>query len=139
MSESIYFHVTSSLNRGSIREHGLDWSRMGAAWGIAGSREPEAEGCFLSGDESESEYFVRMNNTGGPVDVWVVRGVDSAELVTTASGYNYLPRRVPPECLELTRTDIKPQRVQARLSEPAIGADGSSAPNRDTSGLFFEL
>jgi hypothetical protein len=31
------FHVTSELNRESIRTHGLDWSRMGAAHGIAGS------------------------------------------------------------------------------------------------------
>jgi hypothetical protein len=31
------YHVTSVRNRGSIRAHGLDWTRMGEAPGIAGS------------------------------------------------------------------------------------------------------
>ena len=31
------FHVSSALNRESILAHGLDWTRMGAAPGIAGS------------------------------------------------------------------------------------------------------
>ena len=58
-----YFHVSSSLNRESIREHGLDWARMGAAWGMAGSREPEVEGNFLC-REYEVDRFTSMNNTG---------------------------------------------------------------------------
>ena len=41
------FHVTSALNRDSILAHGLDWTRMGAAPGIAGSLTPEEEGMFL--------------------------------------------------------------------------------------------
>jgi hypothetical protein len=28
------FHVTSSLNRASIIQHGLDWDRMGQAVGL---------------------------------------------------------------------------------------------------------
>ena len=44
-----YWHVTSSRNRQSILEHGLDWRRMAFAPGIAGSPVPEREGCFLSG------------------------------------------------------------------------------------------
>jgi hypothetical protein len=37
-------------------------------------------------DESEVSFFVRGNNTGGPVDVWAVEGVsnfaaDGARLV----------------------------------------------------------
>jgi hypothetical protein len=33
----VWYHATSSENRDSIRSHGLDWKRMGAARGIAGS------------------------------------------------------------------------------------------------------
>jgi hypothetical protein len=36
----VMFHVTDSANRESIRQHGLDWRRMGTALGIAGSRVP---------------------------------------------------------------------------------------------------
>jgi len=63
------FHVTSSRNRESIRTYGLDWTRMADARGIAGSRAPEQEGCFVCLGEFEMEWFVDMNNTGGTVDV----------------------------------------------------------------------
>ena len=52
------FHVTSVANRDSILRYGLDWSRMGAAPGIAGSRAQEAEGVFLASDEFEADWFV---------------------------------------------------------------------------------
>jgi len=38
------FHVSSVANRDSILAYGLDWTRMGAAPGIAGSLAPEADG-----------------------------------------------------------------------------------------------
>lgn len=101
------FHVTSELNRESIRTHGLDWSRMGAAHGIAGSHEPEEQGVFLCFDEHEATYFVDMNNTGGPVDVWSVEGVSEHDLVESGNGYWYLPRRVPPEQLTLVRESVQ--------------------------------
>lgn len=37
----LFCHVSSVLNRGSIRAHGLDWTLMGAAPGIAGSQWAE--------------------------------------------------------------------------------------------------
>lgn len=104
-----FFHVTSSLNRASIAEYGLDWQRMAAAPGIAGSRGPEADGVFLCRDEHEVDWFVSMNNTGGPVDVWAVQGVDSVELVDNGNGYGYVPRTIPTEHLKLVRSDI-PER-----------------------------
>jgi hypothetical protein len=69
-----WFHVSSAANRESIRIHGLDWTRMSAARGIAGSGTPEAEGIFCA-DDSDVGFSVRMNNTGGPVDVWAVTGI----------------------------------------------------------------
>jgi len=104
-----HFHVSSVLNRDSITRHGLDWSLMGAAPGIAGSRTPEQQGCFLAPDEDLAEWFVRMNNTGGPVDVWEVSGVDADDLVLSGEGYHYLPAPIAPSRLRLVRTDLPPR------------------------------
>jgi hypothetical protein len=41
------FHGSSVANRESIAKHGLDWTRMGVAPGMAGSQKPEVEGCFV--------------------------------------------------------------------------------------------
>lgn len=97
-----FFHVTSSLNRESIRAHGLDWTRMGAAPGIAGSNSPEVDGIFL---DELPDFFVRMNNTGGPVDVWGVDGIDRAALVESEAGFCYFPGVIPPDRLTLLDTD----------------------------------
>jgi hypothetical protein len=104
-----YFHVTSSLNRSSIQANGLDWRLMGVAPGIAGSHEPEQEGCFLCLDDHEAEWFVRMNNTGGPVDVWAVDGIEDA-LVESPEGHSYLPRVIDRIHLTLMLRDIDPPR-----------------------------
>jgi hypothetical protein len=72
--------------------HGLDWTRMGAAPDIAGSGEPEEDSVFLCLDEFDAKHFVEMNNTGGPVDVRAVDGVNQEQLLTTQSGYNYFRR-----------------------------------------------
>lgn len=101
-------HVTSTLNRASITKHGLDWSRMGAARGIAGSRTPEIAGIFLCTDELEVDWFVRMNNTGGPVDVWAVEGIDRASLVVFDTGYSYLPEKIEATRLKLIRAEVPP-------------------------------
>lgn len=89
------FHVTSAVNRESILAHGLDWTRMGAAPGIAGSPVPEEDGVFLCRDEFEAGFFVQMNNAGGPVEVWAVAGIDEQQLITTGSGFRYFPARIP--------------------------------------------
>ncbi len=101
----LHFHVSSARNRASIATHGLDWRRMGAACGIAGSPVPEQEGCFLVPDEFSADFFVRMNAPGGPVDVWEVSGVQEAELLESPEGFAYLPAVVPPERLRLVRTE----------------------------------
>lgn len=75
--------------------HGLDWTRMGAARGIAGSTRPEADGVFLCRDEFTAGFFVRMNNTGGPVDVWAVSGVDEGQMLDNGNGFFYFPGRIP--------------------------------------------
>jgi hypothetical protein len=106
-----WFHVTSSRNRASIRQHGLDWRRMGAAPGIAGSAAPEQQGCFLC-RESDIDWFVSMNSTGTTVDVWALSGVDEEALIQSPEGYDYLPAPVPAERLTLARADAAPENVE---------------------------
>lgn len=89
-----WFHVSSAKNRESIRAHGLDWTRMGAARGIAGSTVPEADGVFLC-QEFMVGFFVEMNNTGGAVDVWAVSGIDEEQMLDNGSGFLYFPGRIP--------------------------------------------
>ena len=137
MSDDPHFHVTSSQNRASILEHGLDWTRMAAARGIAGSTRPEQAGCFVSRDEYEVEWFVAMNNTGGPVDVWTVFGVDASELLESPEGYSFVPRVVPPGDVELLRRDIVPRPRPEASSSEARADDGPTVD--DGRGLFFEL
>ena len=100
------FHVSSVRNRRSIQSFGLDASRMGAAPGIAGSTRPEADGIFLSADEWDADFFVRMNNTGGPVDVWQVDDVDADLLVDNGNGFFYLPGRIAADRLTLHQRDL---------------------------------
>ena len=102
------FHVTSSLNRASITEHGLDWNRMGSSPGIAGSPTPEVAGVYLCLDEFEADWFVRLNNTGRPVDVWRIDGVDEAYLIDNGRGHSYTEQKICPSQLTLLRRSIPP-------------------------------
>jgi hypothetical protein len=112
-------HVSSQFNRESITEHGLDWLLMSDAPGIAGSTAPEVEGVFLCTDEREADYFVRLNNTGGPVDVWQVDGVEVEQLLDAGSGYLYLPRPVPPASVRLTALDHLPAFDEVTVEGPS--------------------
>jgi hypothetical protein len=105
-----FFHVSSVRNRESIRTNGLDWTRMGAARGIAGSDRPEVDGVFLCAEEFTVDFFVRMNNTGGAVDVWQVNGIDPSRLLDNGNGFFYLPERVSADQLTLVRTDAAASR-----------------------------
>lgn len=54
------------------------------------------------------DWFVRMNNTGDPVDVWAVDGLNEGDLVESPEGHSYVGSRFPVECLSLIRSDIEP-------------------------------
>ena len=69
-----------------------DWRRLKAA---SGSAEPKQQGCFVCQDEAEVDWFVGMNNTGGPFDGWDVSGVDRMSLVESPEGYHVLPETTP--------------------------------------------
>jgi hypothetical protein len=104
--------VSSVLNRASIAAHGLDWTRMGAARGIAGSTAPEVDGIFLCRNDFELSFFVRMNNTGTPVDVWAVDGVDPDELVDNGAGFDYLPGKIDARFVTLLETHAAPSYLE---------------------------
>jgi hypothetical protein len=103
---SIMFHVSSVRNRSSIQSHGLDASRMGAAPGIAGSSRPEADGIFLCDDAFTADFFIRMNNTSGPVDVWQVDGVDADQMLDNGTGFFYVPGRISADRITLVERDL---------------------------------
>lgn len=81
---------------------------MEAARGIAGSTGPEQDGIFLCFSEAEAGFFIGMNGTGGPVDLWAVEGIDLSELIESPEGFLFLPRPIPPSRLTLVRRDIEP-------------------------------
>jgi phage baseplate assembly protein gpV len=97
---------------------------MSAAPGIAGSDRPEQEGCFVCLDQWETDWFVEMNNTGGPVDVWAVDGVDESELVTSPEGHSYVPTPIPAQRVSLHRRDIQPVSQQEHLDRHSAPIDG---------------
>jgi hypothetical protein len=143
------FHVSSVQNRASIAEHGLDVSRMGVALGIAGSVDPEQPGVFLCDDEYEVDWFVRMNNTGGPIDVWAVDGIADDALIESQEGHRYFPGPIPIDLLELLRTDVEAPSgpdVTFRMWDsdgnyftqcPRCGANGPACPSATDARLWL--
>jgi hypothetical protein len=105
------FHVTAAANRDSIRWHGLDWRRMGAAPGIAGSTSPELPAVFACGERDDVSFFLNMART--PADVWAI---DMAGLWAEngPGGWWIICQPIGPERLVLTGRDISPVRHDAR-------------------------
>jgi hypothetical protein len=107
----IYFHVTPSVNRASIEEHGLDWMRMGITNGVAGGcRRPEVAGIFVC-EEWDIDWFAEMAISAGhpSVDVWEVSLVEGGSLVEDEStGYSYVPQPIPRGDIRLARADWTP-------------------------------
>lgn len=61
----------------------------------------ELDGVFLCRDEFEAAWFVQMNNTSGPVDVWVVTSIKAQQLIDGGSGFDYFPGWIPPSQVAL--------------------------------------
>jgi hypothetical protein len=106
------FHVSASANRWSILRHGLDWTQMGAATGIAGSRQPELEGIFLCDSREGADFFVNMGRTKS--DIWAVDvdGVWLEGAPGAGGGGDWLimPERAGPSRLRLLERDVVPSR-----------------------------
>ncbi len=135
------FHVSSASNRESIQAHGLDWTRMSGTRGIAGSRHPEVEGIFLSPDHFTAQFFVRINNTGGPVDIWAVDDVDENDLIDSGNGFSYVPYRIEPQGLTLhtqglTEDDLPPAIEMNTTNGPSTAYSSSLTIALETGPCF---
>jgi myo-inositol-1(or 4)-monophosphatase len=114
---TVVYHVSSTLNRSSIAEHGLDWERMRDVPGVAGSPTPERPGVFLAEDLHMADWFVQMSRSNHQsVDIWEVtlpHDFDAYEEDLPAGlpydrmdGHLYTTERVPPDRVRLLKTDL---------------------------------
>jgi hypothetical protein len=125
------YHVTASVNRQSIQEHGLDWTRMGATSGIAGSMAPEQEGIFLARDKEEAAWFAAFQRVK-PVDVWEVDMTGLEHPHEEVDGFLLYKGRIARERLELV--DVRIPTGDETRSLP--DAEWDKAPSRHES--FFQ-
>ena len=109
---------------------------MGAARGIAGSTVPEADGVFLC-QEYMVQFFVAINNTGGPVDVWAVSGIDEEQMLDNGSGFFYFPGRISAgqvALIESASLDAAPadgpSRVKRKQQKKTPRTRGDRQPGR---------
>jgi hypothetical protein len=98
-----YFHATAAQNRESISQHGLDWSRMGSARGIAGSNGPELPAIFLCETREEIPFFTGMSRAA--TDVWAVR-VDGLWIESGPDGWVIVAGPISAERLRLVELDV---------------------------------
>jgi hypothetical protein len=98
----LMFHATAAANRESIRRHGLDWRRMGAAPGIAGSTRPELPAVFVCDSREDVSFFLRMART--PTDVWTV-DAGGLWVETGPNGWWIISRPIDPGRLTLAEGD----------------------------------
>jgi hypothetical protein len=101
------WHVTSSVNRGSILEHGLDWRRMGGTGGVASGvvcRGPEMEAVFLCEGVGDAEFFLGFG-THPRLDVWKV-DVTGLMLEPGPDGWVIHRRPIAAHRLQLVRHDV---------------------------------
>ena len=59
--------------------------------------------------EDGADWIVRLNNTGGPVDVWEVDLPAEPPLVESPEGYYYLPAALPAGRMRLVMKDQPPR------------------------------
>jgi hypothetical protein len=109
-----YWHVSPSLNRDSITEHGLDWTGMTITTGIASgpvpgrSFAPELDAVFLCESLDEVEFFVGFGQHA-LVDVWEVDGRDLA-IVPAPDGWVMCRASIGPERLQLLHAGRTPEQ-----------------------------
>jgi hypothetical protein len=105
------FHVTATANRESIRTHGLDWRRMGAAPGIAGSTRPELPSVFACDEREDIDFFLNMART--PADVWAI-DVGGLWAENGPDGWWIIAQHIGPDRLTLAERDVVPVRPGQR-------------------------
>lgn len=110
----VCWHVTPAVNRRSIDQHGLDWSRMGTVGGIAAGAfapkgtvyAPEMPGVFLCGAWEDVDFFLGFGQHP-LVDVWEV-DVKGLDLRDGPDGWLIHLNPIPRDRIRLVRQDIPP-------------------------------
>jgi hypothetical protein len=118
----VAFHVSSTRNRESILQHGLDWTRMLDQPGIAGSPGAEGPYVFLAEDMDLAEWFVSMSRSHHrSVDIWEVTLADHVDLPDDVykwgdalpvgpyrqiDGFLCTTQAIPPDRVRLVRKDV---------------------------------
>lgn len=98
------YHVTATSNRESIKQHGLDWMRMGGAPGLASNElVPERAGIFVCRDIQEARWFARFAERRFSVDIWSIRS-EGLMLEESEDGFLFCSRPIAPDRLELVDT-----------------------------------
>jgi hypothetical protein len=97
------FHVSSTLNRDSIGEHGLDWNRMGAAPGVAGRMSHDLPATFVEDHLEACDFFIRMARF--PVDVWEVN-TEGLWAEGGPDGWLMIPEPIAPDRVCLVRRNV---------------------------------
>jgi hypothetical protein len=98
-------HITAVANRESVRRHGLDWRRMGAAAGIAGSTRPELPAVFVCDEIEDISFFLNIART--PADVWAI-DVAGMWVESGPDGWWIISRPIGPERLTLVQRNVVP-------------------------------
>jgi hypothetical protein len=109
------YHVSPSINRGSILRYGLDITRMNDR-GIAGSTSPEVEGVFIAQSLADAFWFASFR-THERVDVWSVDARGLTLLEDQQGGEFFYPGLIGPERLRLVEGDLAPDVAATRLDD----------------------
>jgi hypothetical protein len=96
-------HATAVANRESIYRHGLDWTWMGRAPGLAGSTKPELPAIFVAPDLDSVRYLLHMSHV--PLDIWAI-DVEGLWLENSPTGWDVLSYPVSRDRLRLLVRDI---------------------------------
>jgi hypothetical protein len=107
----VLFHASPSVNRPSITANGLDVSRMLTS-GIAGGRQPEANGVHLAETLWEAFWYASFGQHA-LVDIWEV-GAAGLRLHEVHSGW-LCEDVVAPDRLSLAVADVAPDVARNRL------------------------
>jgi hypothetical protein len=130
------WHVSSSLNRASIAEHGLDWGRMRVTGGIASGPgagppyQPELDAVFLCESLDDVEFFVGFGQHAH-VDVWEVEG-RGLDIQPGPDGWVMCRTAIGPARVRLLHADRTPEgrplsTATLSFTSTRLSVDGMSA------------
>src|SRR5258708_28918478 len=93
--------AASRLTRGAAR----------AGW-LCSRREPTVSGEFgREPGQFQTGFFIGLNNTGGPVDVWAITGIDERQLTEAPNRFRCYPAKIPASQVTLIQQTTNQNRA----------------------------